>query len=263
MFCGNCGKKSEDTWAFCNFCGKARSVLPTHTIVCQNESLVTYDVAKLVATFDAALKLLEPADRMMNSLMETEQEIAHCRRLNIFSKLVIGFVVVFIGGLNALFGLLFGDSELAFYAIIYVVGGLILVWLLQMPRRIRRKRLQSKRDTLRWRISDYWENTLNKSHLKKIIPRDFRHSAALSAMNRYLRNMEATNWQECVALWKAEEMAYQTKQHERRQAIDNATCNTCKHRGWFWHPETFTYSCSKQFGMVALWYKACDKYEQR
>jgi len=182
-------------------------MLPLNTSsIIEAKGLPMYNASELIDIFNISIELLEPAEYMMRSLMEIEEDINSRKGLGCLSMLVLGIVAIpFCWGLFAATMSASSIWDFIGYILIcvimFVLPGGILAFLFHLPRKIKRKKLENEFNELMNSLIFYTERTLLNSPAN-IFPAVYRHYDTLKAMRGYLCNYEATNWQECTALWK-------------------------------------------------------------
>ena len=171
------------------------------------KTLDVCNVSELTVIFALSIKLLQPAEDMM-SQVEKANEAANEKHgcavaFSIVVALFFGFWAV--ANLNTAFTETRGRWFLILLVIVFSIITLIALafakahWI----SKSRREELIMIHANLSNDLSYYIEDELYGS-IVEMIPTDFRYSAVLNVFMNYLKNMEASRWQDCIAVWKAD-----------------------------------------------------------
>ena len=161
------------------------------------ESLKPLDSYKkdgLLEILKSAATLLKKAEKMIRDMDNAKSQIAHYSK-SPAKSIILGIICAIIGA-NSLGSSIFW-TVVPFLAIVGLIAKRVYM-------KSQRGVWQEEYDRLDYNMSSYFKNTLYNSPEVKLIPSDYRHSIILENMVSYIRNMEASLWKECVALWKTD-----------------------------------------------------------
>ena len=166
------------------------------------KSLDACDASELSAILGDAAELLAPFERKLMFIAmakEVEED-----RIGPMSMLCISLGVVFsIAGLFYIGVVRSTDSILL--GIVFIILSLLSFNFSRRRRLSEASREETRLTKDKWcaELYSYVEDKLRGS-IVGMIPSEFQRYVILITMKKYLENNQASNWQECVAAWKAE-----------------------------------------------------------